>query len=126
MRCKLWLILGLGLLTLSGCIPIKPENIPDGIVTAIECNLTDPESCGPVGCSQVHTNPPLPPVVDLDAYTCGTILPGQIAVDGIFLSKLINIVSDFCTENTGACSYTDAQMIKNYKIALWRARNPKH
>ena len=111
---NLSLMLAVGLLTHS-CL--KPETIPDGTIDGIECNLADPESCGPVACSEVHTNATSIPPVHYDASTCGLNLIGKACLDGIFLSKLINIVDDFCTEN-GNCTFSDNQALAQAKAAL--------
>jgi hypothetical protein len=113
---KLSLIVMVGLLTHS-CV--KPETIPDGIVGSVECNLTDPESCGPVACNQVHTNTTSIPVVHLDADTCGTTLIGQVFMDGAFVNDLLTIVGEFCTEE-GNCTYAQAQAVTRAKVALKR------
>ena len=120
MRFKISLILMAASLALSSCI--KPEVIPDGVVGSVECDLTNPKACGPVACTQVHTNSTTIPVVHSGASACGELLIGKVFTDGSFLEALIGIADDFCAEE-GNCTYADAQAISQAKTALRRIKH---
>ena len=122
MRFKTLLKIAAVSLTLNACN--TPQTIPDGLIGAVECDLTIPLKCGPVACTQVHTIYTGLAPVHLNAPTCGQALIGSVFMDGIYFSKMIGIVDNFCTQD-GDCTYQQAQDAAALKEVMIRARDGK-